>query len=301
MSDVSYLKDPTWLADRELKWKKFKAKWLYDSQEKEIQLNRTYFFEGNVENLIESEDPLLSLYNVIAQSPFQNIEPLLENISKYWAWVLQSPEKRDRWEQIKDLDERFVYAFHAVFSRGDDNLHPNVCTGLFFWLYGEVFEANRVVKLTGNDNSIEIRVNFDINDHCFQLSVGILDYFWSKDKSANKSIFKSFIPYFISIFPHMSPLCFSTKLPAEREFTGEDGVRYKRSWFFNNRWLLTTLNGFITLYEEEAEIDELICNDDEALALFKDGLDKAKMPDEFYRLKSFVLKHKGESLYASED
>jgi hypothetical protein len=80
----------------------------------------------------------------------------------------------------------------------------------------------------------------------------------------------------------------------------DDGKKYFRKYWIWNRWLLTTLNGFISEYEEEEEIEELICNDEAALIQLREGINALDMPEEFYRLQEFVLKHEGDSLYASE-
>lgn len=301
MSDLSYLKDPVWLSAREKQWDTHKAQWLYDFSKKEVELRRSYFFDGDIDLVIGAGDKFFTLHSLIWLSPFDDIQPVLKNISKYWAWVLKDPEKRDYWEHIKDLDERFIYQFNCILCPKDDSLHPNVSKGLFFWLYGNTFEKDRCVVLTDGEPSITIPVSFDVNDQCFYLLNGILNCLWRNDTTYDLDVFKSFIPYFLSIYPHMSPMCFSTLLPEEREFFSEDREKYKQSWFFSNRWLLTMLNGYITEYEEEEDIEELVCNDHEALKQLKDGLNNLKMPPEFYRLQEFVLKHKGDSLYASED
>jgi hypothetical protein len=299
MSDLSYLQDEKWLAEREVKWEGFSEEWLNSSPEDKVQRLKSYFFSGGIKYLLtDSYDITLSY--VISLTPFTETDLVIESITEFWFWVLESPDSRDYYEFITDLNERFIYHFHAIFSRKDDNLHPDICVKLFFWLYGETYQKDREITLNHNGRTVTINVNIDVDELAHELMSGIIDYLWMKDEGENICIFKSFIPYFLSIYPHMSPCCFSTTLPDESEFIGDDGKEYRRSWYIWNRWLLTTLNGFITKYEIDDGIDELVCNDEDALTQLKDGLKALQMPEEFYRLQEFVLKHKGKSLKASE-
>ena len=301
MSDLSYLQDAAWITDREKKWKKLFGRWIDGASEKEIAARREYFFEGDIDVYINGvQRP--GLYDVISDSPFVDVDLVLECIAKYWAWVLDKPNSRDRSEQFPNVEQRFQFHFHAVYSRKDDNLHPNVCIGLFRWLYGKSYENSRVVELCHDGNNISIPVLIDVDNLCLNLLNGIIEYLWRQDVGENTCIFKSLIPYFLSIYPHMSPMCFETKLPETDEFES-NGKKYYRKYWLWNRWLLSTLSGFISEYEEDEEdeeIEELVCNDEDALAQLKDGLEGIQMPEGFYRLKEFVLKHEGDSLYASE-
>ncbi len=299
MSDLSYLQDEKWLAEREKKWQLMSEQWLSSVSDGQRQAIRDYFFTGNIEQYIANvEKP--SLYSVISDVPLIDVNLVVDNITRYWFWVMDSPDTRDHFRQLPDIDERFIFHFHAIFSLKDDNLHPDICIGLFFWLYGETYQKDRVITLNHSDKTATIPVIVNVNELSQNLLSGIIDYLWGKDEGENICIFKSFIPYFLSLYPHMSPCCFSTTLPDESEYVGDDGKEYRRSWYIWNRWLQTTLNGFITEYEEDADIDELVCNDEDALKQLKDGLNALQMPEEFYRLQEFVLKHKGDSLYASE-
>jgi len=299
MSDLTYLQDSTWLAEREKKWQLMSKQWLSSVSDDQRQARRDYFFTGDIEQcILNVDDP--SLYTVISDVPLIDVNLVVDNITRYWFWVMDSPDTRDRFRQFPDIDERFIFHFHAIFSLKDDNLHPDICTGLFFWLYGETYQQDRVVTIKHNDRTATIPVNVNVNELSFSLLSGIIDYLWGKDEGENICIFKSFIPYFLSLYPHMSPCCFSTTLPDKSEFIDNDGKQYSRAWYIWNRYLLTTINGFITKYEVDDGIDELVCNDDDALKQLKEGLNALQMPEEFYRLQEFVLKHKGESLKASE-
>lgn len=299
MNDLPYLQDETWIEEREKKWNKYSNRWLFDSPAEEVELRKAYFFDGNVKHLL-TDSYEVTLYNVISDSPFNDSSLVVRSISEYWFWVLESPAIRDYVELIPDIEERFMGSMHSIFSHKDDNLHPDVCTGLFFWLYGDSYQGDREVTLTHNGQSVSIPIKVDVDKLSFDLLNGIISYFWYTDEGENISIFKIFIPYFLSIYPKMSPVCFATKLPDSDESEGDGGKKYFEKYWIWNRWLLTTLNGFISEYEEEEDIEELICNDEAALIQLREGLDSLKMPKEFYRLQEFVLIHEGNSLYASE-
>lgn len=298
-NNLSYLQDPQWLADREKKWQQLAAAWLSGESEKELVARKNYFFEGDIDKYIENVEKT-SLYYVISDSPFKDVNAVIDSISKYWCWVLKAAQSREQSEQFSDINKRFNSNLHAIFSYKDDNLSPEVCIGLFFWLYGKSYRKDRTVTLKNNDCTVTIPIEIDVNEFSHNLLDGILNYLWRTDQGINICIFRSFIPYFLSLYPNMSPVFFSTVLPDQQEYISDDGKKYQLSCFIWHRWLLTTLNGYITDYEKDEDIKELICNDDEALAQLKNGLNTLKMPDEFYRLQKFVLKHKGDSLYASE-
>lgn len=300
MSDLSYLQDTTWLAEREDKWDKYSKRWLYDSPEEELAVRKAYFFDGNIKHLLtDSYD--ITLYHVINNSPLNDLNLLIQAISEYWFWVLESPSSRDNVEFIPDVNERFMGSMHAIFSRKDDHLAPEICINLFSWLYGNNYQGDRAVTLIHDGQETSIPVAIDVDALCFNLLSGIILALWRQDEGENISIFKALIPYFLSIYPYMSSICFESKLPDSDEFEGDDGQKYFEKYWIWNRWLLTTLNGFISEYEEEEDIEELVCNDEAALTQLREGLDALQMPEEFYRLQEFVQKHKGESLYASED
>jgi hypothetical protein len=298
MSDLSYLLDSAWLAEREKKWEKYSKRWLYDFSEKEKNIARSYFFDGDVRHLMTDEYPS-TLSDVISTTPMNDADKVIKAISEFWFWVLEKPESRDYFENIPEINKRFLYHFNAIYSRKGDCISPNVCVGLFAWLYGRTYEKSRVVDLQHNGKSISIPLKVEKDQLSFDLLSGIIKYLWRQDEGENICIFKSFIPYFLTIYPHMSPICFDTKLPREKKFE-INGEKYDRKYFIWNRWLLTNLNGYISEYEEEEEVEELVCSDKEALAQLKEGLESIDMPCEFYRLKEFVLRYKGDSLYASE-
>lgn len=298
MSDFAFLQDEEWMSDREKKWDKYVARWLYDSPKEEVEFRRKYFFEGDVKYLL-TDSFEVTLYNVINCSPFDDTNLLVECISEYWFWVLESPSNRDYHEMVPDLNDRFMASMHAIFSYKDDNLNPDVCVGLFFWLYGDVYKGDRALRLSYDEKTTTIPISIDIDKLCFDLLDGIIKYLWYRDEGENIYIFKAFIPYFLSIYSKMSPICFGLTLP-EEEFETSNGKKYYRKYWIWNRWLLTTLNGFISEYEEEEDIEELISNDKVTLSNLKEGLSNLEMPDEFYILEEFVFRLKGESLYASE-
>jgi len=298
MNDISYLKDSIWLKEREEKWKAYSNRWLYDFSDKEKSIARAYFFDGDVHHLMTDEYPS-TLSDVISTTPINDIDSVIKAISEFWFWVLEKPESRDYFESIQEVNKRFLYHFHSIYCRKGDYVSPNVCVGLFSWLYGETYEGNRTVELSHKDKDTSIPIEIDTDQLSFDLLRGIIKYLWRQDEGANICIFKSFIPYFLSIYPYMSSICFDTRLPRTDDFES-NGKKYFRKYWLYNRWLLSTLNSFISEYEEDEEIEELVCNDGEALTQLKDGLESIEMPDDFYRLKAFVLRHEGDSLYASE-
>jgi hypothetical protein len=299
MSDLSYLQDRAWLVEREKKWKEFSKRWLYDHSAKERGMAKSYFFDGDVRHLMIEESPF-SLSVVISITPINDIKLVIENISRYWHWVTEKPASRDYYEHTPELNKRFLYLCNTIFGRMGDFVSPQVCIGLFHWLYGESYEENRTVCLSYAGKDIVVPVDIDIDELSFTLLSGIITYFWLQDEDEIICIFKSLIPYFFSIYPYMSPICFSNKLPEQDEFEALSGKKYFRKYWIWNRWLLTTMNGFISEYEEELDVEKLVCNDITTYALFKEKLASTQMPKEFYSLQQFVLKHKGESLYASE-
>ncbi len=299
MTDLAYLQDKAWIAEREEKWKVYSNRYFFDVPEKESQFARSYFFDGDIRHLMTDEYQS-TLTDVISTSPINDTSVVIESISKYWFWVLEKPDSRDRYENTPDIEERFLYHFNSVFSPKGDYSHPDVCIGLFHWLYGDSYKSDRVRTLTHQGKTVVIPVKIDVDALTNSLMYGIIDYLWTKEDDENICIFKDFIQYFLSIFPYMSPICYDTRLPRAKSLDGSVNNRKLRKCCLANRWFLTTLNGFISEYEEEAGIEELKCNDDEAFAQLKEGLSNLKMPEEFYRLQEFVLKHEGDSLYASE-
>ncbi len=299
MSDLSYLQDAAWLAEREKKWIDYSKRWLFEAPVEEVRLMKAYFFDGNVKHLL-TDSYNITLSDVISIAPINDAWLVINNISEYWFWVLESPDSRDYYQSISDVDQRFIYHFNSVFSRKGDYLQSDVCISLFFWLYGKTYQGNRAVSLSHDGREVSIPVDIDVNKLSYDLLNGIIKYIWRQGEGQNICIFKAFIPYFLSIYPKMSPICFDTKLPELDEFEGDDGKRYFEKYWIWNRWLLTALNGFVSEYEEDEGIEELVCNDGEAFVQLNEGLNALQMPEEFFRLKEFVLKHKGESLYASE-
>lgn len=297
MTNLSYLQDPEWIAEREEKWRKFEIEYLDESSPAEISARKAYFFTGDVNHILNDKFSI-SLIEVISNTPFKKLDLVIDSITIYWVWVNESPGTRDWFQRYPNLNERFLVGAEAAFSITNDHLDPGLCVELFHWLYGKEYTIERKLTLiTNSDNNIVIDIN--VNQFCQYLMSGLIRYIWHNEINKNIKLYKALIPYFLSIYPHMSPECFSTTLPKKYKYR-KNGQTYNKSWLLMNRWLLTSINGFITEYEEEDDIEELISNDDAALQQLKKGLDELKMPDEYYQLQEFVLKHKGDSLYASE-
>ena len=245
MSNLAYLQDPEWIKARKSKWKKYCAMALYGSSQEEIASQKAYFFDGDIKHLLK-ENSETELFVVINSAPFKDISYLVDNISAYWSWVLESSDTRDNFEQLPDLNERFMGHMFVIFSRRYETLSPDVCVDLFFWLYGDVYNKNRKVSLIHGGVTTTIFVNCDVNDFSQRLLSGIIYYLWRLEEGPNICIFKSFIPYFLTIYPNMSPIFFDKKLPATRKYTTPDGTIYRKAVFIWNRYILCLLNGFIT-------------------------------------------------------
>jgi hypothetical protein len=263
MNSLNFLDDEKWLFEREKKWGEFVSRWLYDSPKEELEIRRKYFFEGDVKCLLTKSFDV-TLYDVINNSPFDDTNLVIDCISEYWLWVLESPSNRDYHEMVPDINDRFMASMHAIFSYKDDNIDSNVSIGLFFWLYGNTFNGDRKLELSYGDKTTVVPISIDIDKLCFDLIDGVIKYLWYKDEGQNICMFRAFIPYFLSVYPKMSPICFGLALP-EGEFMTKNGIKYYRKYWIWNRWLLTTLSGYISEYEEEEDIEELVSNDEAAL------------------------------------
>ena len=300
MSDLAYLQDAQWLAKREKQWRIEAARLGDDLSDQEFEARRHYFMTGDIDHYIENTDwDQISI--VIGYAPFNKAEKLIHNISRYWHWVLEYPETQGG-ETHKPLEYRFNLGIMELFNYSTNYMSAELCRELFNWLYGDTYEPKRMLTLDDGTKQSTYQFTIDPADIAQKLLSGIIKYLWHRDRvnGVHVDMYRGLIPYFLSAFTHMPALYFGTDLPQKFEFTDKDGNRHFRKYWIWNRWLLTGLNGYITEFEEEEDITELVCHDQQALEELTQGLAKLDLPEEYYQLEEFVHKHKGESIDASE-
>ena len=300
MSDLAYLQDAQWLAKREKQWRIEAATLGDDLEDQEFEARRHYFMTGDIDHYIENTD-YDQFTIVISYAPFYEVAPLLHNISRYWQWVLEAPKARGGATHLP-LEECFDSGVSWLFLYNTNYMSAKLCRELFDWLYGDTYEPTRVLTLDDGTKQSSYQFTIDPADIAQKLMSRIIKYLWHRDKVKGDHIdmYKELIPYFLSAFAHMPALYFDSKLPRKDEFTDKDGTKHSIKYWITNRWLFTTFNGYITEYEEDYGITELVCHDPQALDQLKQGLAKLDLPSEYYQLEAFVHKHKDESLYASE-
>lgn len=87
MSDLAYLQDPIWLAEREQKWQILAKEWLSEKPKEEVASRKAYFFDGNIKHLptVFTINSFIHAKNLIYQKLFEKGTPntTIENRPAY--------------------------------------------------------------------------------------------------------------------------------------------------------------------------------------------------------------------------
>lgn len=318
--DKSYLddipKDKTWVEHRKDQWvgqenkkglssseiqgprhRLFKYK---DDPKSEIDAYEKYFLNGDIQEFIQ-ESERVSFQDIIFFSPVQSFESMLKVISVTINWLIQNPDKIGSSKNGKlTIEEYLNFIFRYTLSPPYGNYFPDkLFSDMFIWLYGKEYEAVRNIQLSQDDKPFIFKFEIDVEHTCLNLLSGIHDYIWGIDNKESNASYKFLIDYFLSIYPRLNPICYSTELPPRSSFDIDSKIT--RGHYTHSRWLIASLNGVVTefdLDDDDELLESLVINDEEAFAKLKDGMAMIKMPNEFYHLEKFVLEHGEDCIYA---
>ena len=266
----------------------------------EQDIIREYFYCGDIKKYICDSSDITDMI-VFEATPFINLEDYLENLKIYWEWVLESPASNGNEHNLnRPVSERLIGKIE-YYSLKSICLPDELKRKLFFWTYGERYEADRVFPMSLGADQWQPKINMNIDWVCSRLMSCIRDYLMGYDGAEKSNANgKFYIDYFLSIYPYMSDKCFSMNLCMNR-FYEENGVQINlRGFQITNRWFVAGLHNILTNYEDDENIEELVIHDEEAFRYLKEGLSELEMPAAYYEVEKFVIKHGEECLYASE-
>jgi len=305
-------KDDAWLLMRELQWSgqekrkglsptevqglKHRLFHYEDDPQSEIEAYKNYFFNGDIETFIK-ESERIRFQDIIFYSPVQIFESMQFVISVAVTWLLEHPSN------VKgSVAEYLSNTFNHILSPPDGLYLPdNITLKMFSYFFGSRYEKTREIQLTQDGTPFILNFTVDVEYLCLDLLSGIRHYVWGTKRKGNNTRYKYLIDYFLSIYPHLNPICFSRSVPVRSSFGIEDKIT--RGHYTHTRWLIASLHGIVTEFDLDdgyEPLESLIINDHEALEHLKTGMAKIQMPDEYYELEKFVLKHGEDCIYTSE-
>lgn len=266
----------------------------------ELGVIREYFYYGNIQKYLADSKLIVDMM-VFEATPFTKLEDYLDNIKIYWEWVLEYPQERGNKANLeRSVSERLLgkmqyYALESAY------LTYELKRDLFFWFFGKAYCSERLFPMPLGPDQWQPEITLDVDWVCSILMSCIRKYLMGYEGHHEENLNgQDYIDYFLSIYPHMSAKCFALNCCTDR-FYEENGKQINLTGYqFSNRWFIAGLHNILTVCEEEEEIDRLVIHDQKALNYLKECLDNIDMPNEYYELEKFVIKHGEDCIDASE-
>lgn len=297
--------DKAWLARRMQLWlgqdeQKGMPAWEYqglkdrlfqyhDDPTFEIEAYKNYFFTGDIDTFVKASERV-RFADIIFYSPVQSFQSFLCVIEKAIEWLLKNPEKMT-YSNVESItiQEYLASIFRYILSPPNGTHLPDKITlATFFYLYGKKYTPTRAVSLTQGEEPFICTFEVDIESTCSYLRRGIRNYIWGGEDRGDNTRYKYLIDYFLSIYPYYDPINFSITDPSKSALS---------------RWFIANLHNIVTidydLDENYDPLEALVINDQKSLTYLKEGMEKIKMPAEYYELEKFVLIHGEDCIEAS--
>jgi hypothetical protein len=294
---ILFSDDLIWLETRKILWaKEYDYSWADVDNLPYIQARCDYFFSGDLAAFIGS-DQKPGLIEVILDSPEQELEAFITNISHYCEWVINS---NITWGTTNkdNLNDRLFETIKAV-VRENSYIPNKIVSELFTYFFGEKFEENREVTLTLSSGEKIFTSPISSNELSSMLRFYITRYMYEvpDDRSNNTFTSKYLIDFYFSIAEVIDQRVFNTTKIRKLEI---NGITLDSGSQRGLRYLIARMLGYITEYEEEDDIDEWFVNDAEFEAEFKKRWIEINWPPAYDKLVEFIHKHKGQCLFEND-
>ena len=250
-----------------------------------------------------------------------SVDAIINRLKVFTEWVLEDKDYRARsWFDYSEYDEaqettfeqRFSYIFSGLFHDYGQFLTNETWQEVFLWLYGNSFNENRQFPLTfGQDQwrpptLFANDLGYSRDAFFFNILSSVDDYFFCDDESEYDYYlrYKPLVEYLLSMFLHLNKSCYELKR-FKQHTTDENGKRVNYSgWQYMMRTFIAHMNG-ICIYDDYdydlGDSDEPFSRRDPELFLnFRKKFSQLNLPEEYYRLEQFVIKHGEDYIYASE-
>jgi len=262
-------------------------------------------------------DPVLSFEVAVFFGGKQSLDAFVYRLTTFTEWVMEDREFRgmNRLDYNRDLkketfEKRFSYILLTLIGGKGDFLPDDVWQQVFLWLYGDTYDPSRQFPITFGEEqwcpelfsagSLGIRDNF-----LFRVLSGSAKYLF-RDDGDEYDYFKRGKPlvnYLPSVLPHLNKACYVLKRYKRRNFDEHGNPVSYSSWQAIMRGFIAKMNGVRPSWELEELEDEnepVFKRDPEMFEWLKIEMNKLDLPEEYYQLEEFVLKHGENYLDASE-
>jgi hypothetical protein len=261
----------------------------HDDPTFEIEVYKNYFFTGDIDTFVKASERV-RFADIIFYSPVQSFQSFLCVIEKAIEWLLKNPEKMTYSNTGPMTIQKYLASiFRCILSPPNGNHLPDhIILDMFFYTYGDIYQPTRKVKLTQGGNPFIYEFEIDVEDTCSNLRRGIRHYIWGGRDRGDNTRYKYLMDYFFSIYLYYDPINFSITDPSKSAIS---------------RWFIASLHNIATidydLDENHDPLEALVINDQKSLTYLKEGMEKIKMPAEYYELEKFVLIHGEDCIEAS--
>ena len=254
-----------------------------------------------------------------------NLETLVERLTVFTEWVLEDRSHRAlklsefNGQDDQSLDKRFSGVLSCLFGELGNFLSNRVWQEVFSWFYGERFDPNRQFPLTFGKEQWRPELLFNASKYGYAKDDFLFNvlsktnfyffrdrkdhYLYREDEGGDYDYFaryKLLVGYLLSMFIHLNKACYSLKR-YKRHMKDENGNRVNYwAWQSRMRIFIANMNGIF--YEDELDDNgkPFASRDPELFESFRKEFSQLNLPEEYYRLEQFVIKHGEDYIYASE-
>jgi hypothetical protein len=265
----------------------------------EVEALHNYSISGDIESFIANGGELVDQDTIFYVGGNASIESLKYRLSVFWNDVIDRPERykdgvRFSWDG--SLDDWFMSWPHNIWSRNAYFFSNELFSEVFFWIYGETFEAQRVFPMSFGNEKWQPTINISADAIVQSLLNRFCDYFFDLDEEyfIDPARVIPLLDYFMSAVPHISDGCFSVNL-ADRWDEDQDGKRTNlRGHQSTFRKYIASLHGVLSDWDLECGRSEISIYKPAELKMFNEKFESLPLPTGYRELVAFI-KESGEN------